>query len=668
MALSSTAPGGKTKVAVLGGGCGGLAAAFWLTSTAALRDRFEVTVYTRGWRLGGKGASGRNASRANRIEEHGLHMWMGCYENAFRTLRACFDEWNPPDESPFQTWSDAFAPQCSITVTQRDQGTPPSAWQLWRFKLPERDGTPGDGKDLPLVDSVLRFADWIAMHRPEKGAATSPALAAQGGVAVAWWRRAAASALLGAIQVVTWALMASRVLARIVLAVLRALGAVRSACWVPIVFDLVMAMAIGIATDIIPFGRRGFDRINALDFRDWLMRHGAMRTTVDCAVVRALYDLAFAYPGGDASDPAKGQGATGAALRFLMELGLSYKGAPLWKMNAGMGDTVFTPLYQVLLDRKVRFSFFHQVSDIGLSGDQRSVQTITLKRQADLKSSPYAPLVRVGGLQCWPNEPLWDQLADGSGRDGDGWRFESIWDSPCVGEDTLVAGHDFDAVVLAFPPEMIRLVAPALSAHNAEWERMIEQSSSVATQAFQLWLQPTLTGLGWNHGPAVLSAYAPPFDTWADMTHLLTREDWKGDVPHTIAYFCGALAQPPILPRHSIKAVTARVERSARSWLTSNAQVIWPALPGVKSGVPRNPIISDYFRCNVDPSERYVQSLPGSVQYRLTPGACVYENLFIAGDWTTTRYNSGCVEAAVESGMLAAQALGAGPIPIYGQG
>ena len=48
----------KTKVAVLGGGLGAMAAAYELTCTAELRERFEVTVYQQGWRLGGKGASG----------------------------------------------------------------------------------------------------------------------------------------------------------------------------------------------------------------------------------------------------------------------------------------------------------------------------------------------------------------------------------------------------------------------------------------------------------------------------------------------------------------------------------------------------------------------------------------------------------------------------------
>jgi uncharacterized protein with NAD-binding domain and iron-sulfur cluster len=51
--------GRRPRVAVLGGGMGGLAAA-WRLSEPGWRDRFEsITVHQRGWRLGGKGASSR---------------------------------------------------------------------------------------------------------------------------------------------------------------------------------------------------------------------------------------------------------------------------------------------------------------------------------------------------------------------------------------------------------------------------------------------------------------------------------------------------------------------------------------------------------------------------------------------------------------------------------
>ncbi|MFV2090718.1 MAG: FAD-dependent oxidoreductase, partial [Pseudomonadales bacterium] len=78
-----------TRVAIIGGGCASMTTAFELTRPEH-RGKFEVTVYQQGWRLGGKGASGRGPS--GRIEEHGLHIWLGYYDNAFQLMRECYAE------------------------------------------------------------------------------------------------------------------------------------------------------------------------------------------------------------------------------------------------------------------------------------------------------------------------------------------------------------------------------------------------------------------------------------------------------------------------------------------------------------------------------------------------------------------------------------------------
>ena len=61
-----------------------------------------------GWRLGGKGASSCNKALGNRVEEHGLHLWFGFYENAFDLMRKTYaaiylrqsieDHFTPVDE------------------------------------------------------------------------------------------------------------------------------------------------------------------------------------------------------------------------------------------------------------------------------------------------------------------------------------------------------------------------------------------------------------------------------------------------------------------------------------------------------------------------------------------------------------------------------------------
>src|SRR5512145_3288961 len=105
------------RIAIIGGGCAAIAAAFEL-SRPEHRGRYRVTVYQQGWRLGGKGASGRGA--ADRIEEHGLHLWMGFYENAFRLMRECYAELGrDPAKCRIADWSDAFRPDPFTGVAEQ---------------------------------------------------------------------------------------------------------------------------------------------------------------------------------------------------------------------------------------------------------------------------------------------------------------------------------------------------------------------------------------------------------------------------------------------------------------------------------------------------------------------------------------------------------------------
>ena len=66
---------------------------------------------------------------------------------------------------------------------------------------------------------------------------------------------------------------------------------------------------------------------------------------------------------------------------------------------------------------------------------------------------------------------------------------------------------------------------------------------------------------------------------------------------------------------------------------------------------------SQFWTGNVVPSERYILSLPDTLQYRISPMEMHFDNLTIAGDWTDCGHQAGCVEAAVMSGLLAASAL-----------
>ena len=107
----------------------------------------------------------------------------------------------------------------------------------------------------------------------------------------------------------------------------------------------------------------------------------------------------------------------------------------------------------------------------------------------------------------------------------------------------------------------------------------------------------------------------------------------------------------------------------ARTFLDHDVATLWPAavkdgfrwslLCDGASGTTTGPerLESQYWRANIDPSDLYVQSLPGTDQYRLQPGASGFSNLAVAGDWTDNGLNAGCVEGATRSGQLAAEAV-----------
>ena len=128
------------RVAIIGGGCAAMATAFEL-SRPEHRGRYQITVYQQGWRLGGKGASGRRAP-SQRIEEHGLHVWLGYYENAFRLLRQCYEELDrDPKTCPISRCFDAFEPTHLISLAD---DAPGGRWHLWSAQFPATSERPGE--------------------------------------------------------------------------------------------------------------------------------------------------------------------------------------------------------------------------------------------------------------------------------------------------------------------------------------------------------------------------------------------------------------------------------------------------------------------------------------------------------------------------------------------
>ena len=83
----------------------------------------------------------------------------------------------------------------------------------------------------------------------------------------------------------------------------------------------------------------------------------------------------------------------------------------------------------------------------------------------------------------------------------------------------------------------------------------------------------------------------------------------------------------------------------------------WDLLCGRNGHRGRRAIDTQLLLANVDPSDRYVQCAPGSDAHRLRADESGYDNLVLAGDWTDNGLNAGCIEAAVVSGLQAANAV-----------
>src|SRR5262249_33759173 len=143
----------KQRIAILGGGMAALTAAFEITNAPDWQDHFELTVYQLGWRLGGKGASGRNADHYQRIEGDGLHIFLGVYDNAFRVMKACYAELGRPPGAPLATWQDAFKPHSYIVLMEqlRDRYVP------WAMNFPTNSDEPGTGGVLPTPWAIIEM-------------------------------------------------------------------------------------------------------------------------------------------------------------------------------------------------------------------------------------------------------------------------------------------------------------------------------------------------------------------------------------------------------------------------------------------------------------------------------------------------------------------------------
>jgi uncharacterized protein with NAD-binding domain and iron-sulfur cluster len=655
----------KQRIAILGGGMAALTAAFEITNAPDWKDHYEITVYQLGWRLGGKGASGRNADEYQRIEEHGLHILLGFYDNAFRVLKACYDELGRPPDAPLATWQDAFKPHSYVVLMEKvgDRYVP------WPLDFPRNTDEPGTGGVLPtpwaMIEMMLGWLKQLFRDSPRLPD-QHPNLDNAHDASKTRNHHSVRDELK---ELHDWLHD-------------RADNIERHIDWRRdfVTIDLAVAAIKGMIESGVIFPPHDFFKLDTMDFADWLSSHGAHRISVSSAYITGMYDLGFSQPG---------QVGAGTGLNGTLRLVWTYKGAVMWKMQAGMGDTIFAPLYQVLSRRGVKFEFFQRVDKLELSDDKRRVARITIGQQATVKGD-YDPLVPVKGLPCWPSTPRYDKLVQGEALRDSGDNLEdwwTAWQDP-VPPRVLRDGVEFHTVILGCSVAIFPYIASDLMAASTPLATMVNALGTTQTQAMQLWLSRDLAGLGWTLPSPVLDGYAEPMDTWADMTHLLPREDWPADaMPKNLAYLCSPLPdlQPPPLPPRSDHGYSQRqaqrVHENAIAWLKRWTSGLWPdaCLPDDPTCLDWSLLVAprstttgpdrfdtQYWIATLNPSDRYVLALPDTVNLRLGTSGAGFDNLLLTGDYLRTGLNVGCVEAAVMAGMHASRAICGRPEEIVG--
>ena len=597
---------GLPRIAILGGGVGSVATAIQL-SKPGWQARFEsITLYQQGWRLGGKGASGRGQDM--RIEEHGLHIWFGFYENAFRMLDECHQELDQLELSGVPRWPLAFKNvQESFSACDRIALTDFDGcdWKLWIADFfeftddrpwtqpdPRPPGQqPGDWSVAYYAGRCLQLAADLVMSLVEPppglsitpGPAPPPAPAPadlDAAIAALWSSlgagpQAILNAAAEAFDALTVETLEQGIVLEIIDLVARALqvvldwlagryaqfvraeDAVRRAGYI---VDLMLAIVRGLIEDDV-IAAQDFDVVNGIDFGEWLLSHGAREETVQSALVRTVvYDLAFAYRGGDPQRPAA---EAGTALRGLLRTFFTYRGALMWKMNSGMGDVVFAPLYELLIKRGVSIEFFNRVEAVKVAGGQVDQIEIDVQAHVPAAATPETYL-QAGSLMqgavvsepaVWPNNP--DNVLTAGGTSLapliPAAVYESWFADPaetCVAKKVLTrgaAGDGFELVVFGLPIACVPLIAPDLPAQEPRWQAAVQSIETVATQAVQLWLKQPASTLGDFSAGIVVGGFFEPFDTWSDMHQLVSQEDVSGS--QTVAYFCNVLADPPAPPR-----------------------------------------------------------------------------------------------------------------------
>ena len=640
------------KVAILGGGAASCTAALALTDQPGWKEHYDVTVYQLGWRLGGKAASGRNKDYGQRSEGIAGHHFPSTFVQMKKLLRSVYKELNRPEGAPLRTFEEAFKSIILWSGEEKDCEVNRECFSmdhifdkltetfLWMTKKMTKELENDDkiNQNHLKNDSIyLKFE-------------------------------------VASVQILLRKIFPTVKNNSLTLEYLS-------------MIDTTAALIIGFIEDNLI--ESGLYSINHLDLRQWLEKHGASETTINSRFVLAHYDELISYFDGDMQKPNM---EAGTALQLYLPYYFCCEETTVWHHEAGLGDAIFAPIYEVLKKRGVHFKFFHKVEEVILdSSNSKLVEQIRMTKQADLIGEEYDPLIDVNGLPSWPNEPKYEEIEQQQAHllqkykiDLEGfwtnWSkvYEKQFGHP-LQEVFLTRGQDFDIIVFGIPVGSLSSLCAQLLEKSPSLRATNKHIGRVPSLQFQLW--GTLD-LGQWLQTQIINRLLDPMHrkevyVTVDNSDILKTENWEsfGLRPEHFLYITFGQSVQEIslnnytsFPQEEMKKVKiSSILEALRSISPKSFQdgdFNWTVLTDPMNRTGEERFDSQYLRLNVNPSDLYTLILTNSSQYRITTDGAGFDNIYFTGDWIQSGFNC-CLEGAFTAGLLTSKAISGYPRDIF---